>query len=78
MIRIKYDRILPKEEMMVTTTTVSTIPSTTVSSTIPMATVTSVVTASVNDAAVVRQHIHHAYHENPVVNNRLRTWFKLL
>ena len=56
----------------------STIASTTVSSTIPMTTVTSVVTTNVNYAAVVPRYIHHTYHTNPVVIDRLRTWFKLL
>ena len=83
MIHIDYDRDSSEEEKKVTTTstatpTVSSIASTTVSSTIPMATVTSVVTTSVNNAAVIPQHIHHAYHDNPVVNDRLRTWCKLL
>jgi hypothetical protein len=83
MIRVDYDHDLSEEEMKVTTTgtaatTVSTIASTTASSTISMTTFTSVVTTSVNYAAVIPQHIHQAYHENPVVNNRLRAWFKLL
>ena len=28
--------------------------------------------------STVPQHIHHAYHLNPIVDDRLRTWFKLL
>ena len=51
-----------------TTSAVSTVASTTVSSLIQTTTVTS----------VVPQHIHHAYHLNPIVDDRLRTWFKLL
>ena len=58
--------------------TVSTIASATVSSTIPTTTVTSVVTTNVNHAAVVPRYIHHTYHTNPVVSDRLRAWFKLL
>jgi hypothetical protein len=83
MIHNDYDHDSSEEKMEVTTsdtaaTTVSTIASSTVSSTIPMTTATSVVTTSVNNAAVIPQHIHHGYHENPVVNDRLRAWFKLL
>jgi hypothetical protein len=57
---------------------VSTIASTIVSGTLPNTTVTSVVTTSVSFADAVPQHIHHTYHKNPVVNDRLRTYFKLL
>ena len=83
MIRIDYDYDSSEEEKEATTTstaipTVSTIASTTVSSTIPTATVTSVVTTNVNYAAVVPRYIHHTYHTNPVVNDRLRTWLKLI
>ena len=73
MIHIDYDNDTPDEEKVDTTTsaataTAPTIVSTTVSSTIQTTTVTS----------VVPQHIHHAYHLNPIVDDRLRTWFKLL
>ena len=73
MIHIDYDNDTPVEEKMDTTTStataaVSSIVSTTVSSTIQTTTVTS----------VVPQHIHHHYHLNPIVDDRLRTWFKLL
>jgi hypothetical protein len=73
MIHIDYDNDTAVDEKKGTTTstataTVSTIVSTTVSSTIQTTTVTS----------VVPQHIHHAYHLNPIVDDRLKTWFKLL
>ena len=83
MIHIDYDIDSSEEEKEATTTsaatpTVATIASTTVSSTIPTTTVTSVVTTYVNYAAVVPRYIHHIYHTNPLVNDRLRTWLKLL
>ena len=83
MIHIDYDNDTSDEGKVATTTstttsTVSTIASTTVSSTIPTTTVSRVVTTYVSYAAMVPWHIHHAYHLNPVVDDRLRTWFKLL
>ena len=83
MIHIDYDTESSEEQKEETTTstgipTVSTVASTTVSSTIPTTTVTSVVTTNVNYAAVVPRYIHHTYHTNSVVNDRLRTWYKLL
>jgi hypothetical protein len=73
MIHIDYDNDTSDEEKEATTTstttsTVSTIASTTVSNTIPTTAVTS----------VVPQYIQHAYHQNPINDDRLRTWFKLL
>jgi hypothetical protein len=72
-IHIKYDNDTLVDEKMDSTTstataTVSTIASTTVSNTLQTTTINS----------VVPQHIHHAYHLNPIVDDRLRTWFKLL
>jgi len=63
-IHIEYDKDTTDEEKVDTTTstttaTVSTLVSTTVSSTIQTTTVTS----------IVPQHIHHAYHLNPVVDD---------
>ena len=78
MIHIDHDTDSSGEDKNATTTstsmpTVSTIATTTVSSTIPTTIVTSVVTTNVNYAAVVPRYIHHTYHTNPVVNDRLRT-----
>jgi hypothetical protein len=72
-----YDIDSSEEEKEASTTstsatTVATVASTTDISCIPITIVTSVVTTSVNNAAVIPQHIHHAYHANPVVNDRLR------
>ena len=73
MIHIDYDNDTSDDEKVGTrtstaTATVSTVTSTTVSSIIQTTTVTS----------VVPQHIRHAYHINPIVDDRLRTWLKLL
>jgi hypothetical protein len=84
MFQIDYNNHSSAEDTEVTTTgtsasTVSNTKSTTVNSAVPTSTVTSVVSTTIaNNAAIVPQYINYNYHENLIVNDRLRTWFKLL
>ena len=86
-IHIDYDKCTSDEEKVDTTTStetarVSTVTTTVSTATATVSTVTSTTVSStiqtITATSVVQQQIHQAYHLNPIVNDRLKTWFQLL
>ena len=79
-IHIDYDKDTSDEEKVDPTTSTTTATVSTATATMSTVTSTSVSSTIQTTAAtsVVQQQIHQAYHLNPIVNDRLRTWFKFL